>query len=258
MNSNILNSLREYEDKLYDMIIELDRMESNLKIYSEVEDRQLEKNSSNLEKEELLELRSNRNKLLSASLRIETAHSLVELVHNDILDLVGEVDHDDEDEEEGDGLDDVEEDYEEEDDEEDESDDVDNLFESDYSDSDQDDEEDEESEDEDDSEEDEESEDEGPESGLVVYLPDDTYLQEESAAATFARAIDEAGFENVIGLNKKLCGLPLVSRRKPNTDYAFRKLSRYYVITHISNANKKKILQQISDELDLDWDVEIL
>lgn len=257
MNSNILNSLREYEDKLYDMIIELDRMESNLKIYSEVEDRQLEKNSSNLEKEELLELRSNRNKLLSASLRIETAHSLVELVHNDILDLVGEVDHDEEDEEEGDGLEDEEEDYEEEDDEEeddeeDESDDVDNLFESDYSDSDQDDE------DEDDSEEDEESEDEGPESGLVVYLPDDTYLQEESAAATFARAIEEAGFENVIGLNKKLCGLPLVSRRKPNTDYAFRKVGRFYVITHTSNTNKMKILQQISDELDLDWEVEIL
>lgn len=74
MNKNILESLKDYEDKLYDIIFDLDKMEENLQTYSEVESKNKET--------------SNSEKLQNNSKKIEQAYSLLESVRNDLLDII--------------------------------------------------------------------------------------------------------------------------------------------------------------------------
>lgn len=242
MNSNILHSLREYKDKLYDILIELDKMASSLKIFAEVEDRQIEKNGSSLEKEELLELRSNRTKLLSASLRVETTHSLIDLVHKDILNLVGDEENEDDENDDNDkGTIQINKpSFFEEEEEEDETEE----------------EEDEEEEDDDDDDDDND----GLNPGLCVYLPDGYYIQEDTGVDTLIAAIEEAGPNRVEKLKIIHRGIPLISNKKDRKyGKTQKKLSNgKLLITHSSTVEKCNLLKRISKELDLDWDVEII
>lgn len=100
----------------------------------------------------------------------------------------------------------------------------------------------------------------GPRTGLVVYRRDGSIIQERNAAATFVKAIKEAGPLRVRGLNLKLCKINLVSTTKDKM-YGMAQHEvqpGLFVMTHCDNHHKQKRLQQISEALNLGWRVEII
>ncbi len=99
-----------------------------------------------------------------------------------------------------------------------------------------------------------------PKTGLVVYLPDGSFIQEKYAADTFVEAIKKAGVVSVRNLNLKLARVPLVSNTLDKKYHSAQKNvgNGFYVITHSGNIQKKNILDKISAMLDLGWKVEII
>lgn len=99
-----------------------------------------------------------------------------------------------------------------------------------------------------------------PATGLCVYLPDGSFIQEKTAASTFISAIIKAGLLPVRGLGLKLCGINIVST---SIDSKYCRSQHeaapgLYVLTHSNTQDKKKLLDKISSALKLGWRVEIV
>ncbi len=99
-----------------------------------------------------------------------------------------------------------------------------------------------------------------PKTGLCVYLPDGTFIQEKKASDTFIKAIQLAGEMNVRELGLTSCRVPIVSN---TIDAKYGRAQHpvgngLYVLTHSSTYTKKMLLDRISKALKLKWRVEII
>ena len=99
-----------------------------------------------------------------------------------------------------------------------------------------------------------------PRTGLCIRRKDGTILQKHDAATTFTSAIIEAGVMRVRELEMKFCRINIVATTK---DKKYGKAQRevapgLYVLTHSSTKDKKKMLDKISEVLNLGWMVEII
>lgn len=99
-----------------------------------------------------------------------------------------------------------------------------------------------------------------PKTGLCVYLPDGTFIQEKKASDTFIKAIQLAGEMNVRELGLTSCRVPIVSN---TIDAKYGRAQHpvgngLYVLTHSSTYAKKQQLDRISKALKLNWKVEII
>ena len=99
-----------------------------------------------------------------------------------------------------------------------------------------------------------------PRTGLCIRLRDGSFIQEKDAATTFTAAIVSAGLMPVRDLGLRFCGINIVST---TIDSKYGKAQReaapgLYVLTHSSTKDKKKILDKISQALNLGWKVEIV
>lgn len=99
-----------------------------------------------------------------------------------------------------------------------------------------------------------------PRTGLCIYRRDGSILQERDAATTFTSAIVEAGLLRVRQLDLRFCRINIVSTTKDKKyGGAQREVEPgLYVLTHSSTADKKKMLDRISNRLNLGWKVEIV
>lgn len=99
-----------------------------------------------------------------------------------------------------------------------------------------------------------------PATGLCVWLPDGTFIQEKRANLTMVKAVEEAGPAAVAKLQIPQDGALLVSKEKhPKYGGEQQKLSGGYLLnTHSSTMTKKAILDKISTSLHLGWKVEII
>lgn len=83
-------------------------------------------------------------------------------------------------------------------------------------------------------------------------------FQESKATDTFVNVLECIGLERVAKLNKRLSGIPLVSKTA-KTDYqSQRKVGGWYITTHSSVNDMKKLLDEIGKELDLLMTVTVL
>lgn len=99
-----------------------------------------------------------------------------------------------------------------------------------------------------------------PKTGLCVYLPDGSFIQEKKACDTFVKAVQAAGVINVRNLGYTCCHVPIVSNTIDNK-YGRAQHSvggGLYVLTHSNTKDKKKMLDRISQALHLNWRVEIV
>ena len=99
-----------------------------------------------------------------------------------------------------------------------------------------------------------------PKTGLCIYLPDGSFIQEKKACDTFVEAIRQAGVMRVRELNMLCCRVPLVSNTK-DRKYAANQQEvepGWYVITNSSTLKKKKQLLKIAQLLHLDWRIVII
>ncbi len=99
-----------------------------------------------------------------------------------------------------------------------------------------------------------------PKTGLCVYLPDGSFIQEKKACDTFTKAIQQAGVLKVRELGYKFCHVPLVSNTiDAKYGHAQHPVGNgLYVLTHSSTKDKKKQLDRICKALKLKWRVEII
>lgn len=99
-----------------------------------------------------------------------------------------------------------------------------------------------------------------PKTGLCVYLPDGTFIQEKKASDTFIKAIQLAGVMNVRELGLTSCRVPIVSN---TIDAKYGRAQHsvgngLYILTHSSTYTKKMLLDRISKAFNLGWKVEII
>lgn len=99
-----------------------------------------------------------------------------------------------------------------------------------------------------------------PRTGLCVYLPDGSFIQEKKASETFVKAIQQAGVLKVRELGYSYSRVPLVSntidKKYGSTQHPVG--NGFYVFTNTCTAKKKEQLDRISKALNLDWSVEIV
>lgn len=99
-----------------------------------------------------------------------------------------------------------------------------------------------------------------PRTGLCVYLPDGSVIQEKKASETFVKAIQQAGVLKVRELGYSYSRVPLVSntidKKYGSTQHPVG--NGFYVFTNTCTAKKKEQLDRISKALNLDWSVEIV
>lgn len=99
-----------------------------------------------------------------------------------------------------------------------------------------------------------------PKTGLCVYLPDGSFIQEPKACDTFIKAIQLAGVMQVRELGMSFCHVPIVSN---TIDAKYGRAQHpvgngLYVLTHSSTKDKKKQLDKIGAALKLKWIVKII
>lgn len=99
-----------------------------------------------------------------------------------------------------------------------------------------------------------------PRTGLCVYLPDGSFIQEKKASETFVKAIQQAGVLKVRALGMSYSRVPLVSntidKKYGSTQHPVG--NGFYVFTNTGTAKKKEQLDRISKALNLGWTVEII
>ncbi|WON75329.1 hypothetical protein [Nitrosospira sp. Is2] len=78
-----------------------------------------------------------------------------------------------------------------------------------------------------------------------------------NAAKIFSAALERMGLERVSQLGMRLSGIPLVSRH-PVIGYQSQiQKSGWYITTHASNTDKKRMLEKISETLQIPAHIEI-
>ena len=95
-------------------------------------------------------------------------------------------------------------------------------------------------------------------SGLIVAFPNGKTVSNHFASETFAEAIKIIGYEKVEALKIVYCGVPIVSRKKDEFYNQQQIKSGIYVMTHSSNKMKKQLLDEISNRLNLNLEVEVI
>ena len=94
---------------------------------------------------------------------------------------------------------------------------------------------------------------------LRVTLEDEIVIEHKTQSATFVEAIEKAGIERVYALALK----GLVKRKNPDdptesSDYTSDSSGFYSIRTFDAVENKKRILEEIGDRLEIQWNVEII
>ena len=92
---------------------------------------------------------------------------------------------------------------------------------------------------------------------LLVRYPSGEIISEEKAADTLVAVIKSIGFEKVEKLNISVNRENLVSRQ-PSKRYNEASSPPYFIKTHTSTFQKKKILEQVSQKLGLGLKVDII
>ncbi|MDE0084948.1 MAG: hypothetical protein OXU23_04485 [Candidatus Poribacteria bacterium] len=95
--------------------------------------------------------------------------------------------------------------------------------------------------------------------GLLVTMPDGEQINHKVSATTFAEVIEKLGIEKVKNLRPelKLNATPLISTFDHPT-YDQRKSGQYYIMTHSDTKTKKRLLERIASDLDIQLKVEII
>lgn len=93
---------------------------------------------------------------------------------------------------------------------------------------------------------------------LRVTFPDGTVIQDKKAKVTFAEVIKRIGLMRVRNLGISFCGVPIVSNTL-DSKYGKDQIpvgNGLYVMTHSSTSDKRKQLDNISDNLNIGLKVE--
>ncbi len=93
---------------------------------------------------------------------------------------------------------------------------------------------------------------------VLIY---NTLIREKKAVITFVKTLERIGCDKVSTLKLSCCGMPLVSKDEPaqNGNYPnYKQLGDWYVITHSSTADKKQILDEVSQRLGFNMKVDII
>lgn len=84
----------------------------------------------------------------------------------------------------------------------------------------------------------------------VTLLPGGTVIERTTAADTFADTIEALGLDEVQRLDRVACKLPLVGTQKARSRYPSQhQRGRYFIVTHSSTPNKKRLLEGIARDL---------
>ena len=83
-----------------------------------------------------------------------------------------------------------------------------------------------------------------PKTGLCVYLPDGSFIQEKKACDTFVKAIQLAGVMKVRELGISYCRVPIVSNTIDSKYHSSQHFvgNGMYVCTHSNTKDKKRML----------------
>ena len=92
---------------------------------------------------------------------------------------------------------------------------------------------------------------------LVVTMPNGEEINHKVSATTFAEVIKKLGVERVKSLGYKLNAIPLIST-SDHPIYDQRKFGRYYIMTHSDTKTKKRLLEKIASDFDIQLKVEIV
>jgi hypothetical protein len=87
-----------------------------------------------------------------------------------------------------------------------------------------------------------------PRSKLCVTI-DGQQIQCDTAADTFVATLEIMGFERVESLQKKLSGIPLLSKTRPTGYQNNKQCGAWFVTTHSSTRDMKNLLEKLGAEL---------
>ncbi len=92
---------------------------------------------------------------------------------------------------------------------------------------------------------------------LRVTMDDGEVIERKFGLDTFIDVIEKLGIERVKGLNLIRNAIPLISNSKDPVREQ-RQLGQYYIVSHIPTIDKKRVLDQIAKELEIDLKVEVV
>ena len=92
---------------------------------------------------------------------------------------------------------------------------------------------------------------------ISVTMSDGEVIERKNGLTTFIEVIEKIGIERVKELNLIRNTIPLISTSKDPT-HAQHQLGEYYIVKRMSTKNKKRILDRIAKELQIDLKVEIV
>lgn len=93
---------------------------------------------------------------------------------------------------------------------------------------------------------------------LSVRFEDGECIFENSAAETFCKTLMKIGIHNVEALGIQRLNHPLISKVPPEKKYTSNLIGDYYVITHFSTDDKRKLLIQIAEQIGISLVVELV
>lgn len=92
-----------------------------------------------------------------------------------------------------------------------------------------------------------------PNADIVVIFPDGTVFDDDKAINTFVKTIEKIGFEEVAKVGIMFMGYNLVDTRKrtDNGKTWQKQVGKYYIYSYLSNGEKLKCLNKISNYYNL-------
>lgn len=93
---------------------------------------------------------------------------------------------------------------------------------------------------------------------LAVRFEDGESIFESSAAETFCKTLVKIGIQRVEALGIQRLNHPLISKTPPDKKYTSNQVGDYHIITHFNTDDKRKLLLQISGQLGITIDAEIV
>lgn len=95
-----------------------------------------------------------------------------------------------------------------------------------------------------------------PRTGLYIEFSDGTLIAENTAADTFAKALEKIGLDLVGKLGINVNNFPLVSKQR-EPKYQQTPIGEYYIMTHSNTMSKKHQLERIASELNVGLTVKV-
>lgn len=92
---------------------------------------------------------------------------------------------------------------------------------------------------------------------LRVRLQGETICK-ATAVDTYVEALCRLGLERVHQLPMRLCGVPLVSTKRPGGYQSTRRVGPFYVVTHASNRAKKLVLERAARRLGKPIEIDVI